>query len=224
MTDSSLQDWEAWLHGGSLDQCKAALDALAKYPAHEAVPILQRLLTHPDVVRRRFAVMGLGNHPTAASWQILTTLITQEQDDNILAEAANTLCDFGEAAVPLLVQLFERCPHWLTRQTILAILMDTQPNNILLSVVRMGLLDKTLTVRETAILALGSLLDGVCHGEAMVLLTELSGSSVWRDRWQAAIALRRSQTPEARKRLAALRQDDHPWVVAAALEATLQSS
>ena len=221
MDRDRLAQLESWLGAGAINQRKEALDAFTQCPSKTAVPVLQRLATHPDFMCRRFAVMGLGKHRTADSFQALQDLMAQETDQNVLAEIANSLFEFGPASVPLLHQLFQRCPYWLTRQTILSILMEAEQDEILLAVAQEGLQDETLAVKETAILALGKVLQGSCHKQGLDLLTKLAQAKSWRDRWRTATALRMSPSPSAKQLLIKLQSDENHYVVAAALEASL---
>jgi HEAT repeat protein len=218
MDGERLTQFESWLRSGAIDQRKAAIDGLAQCPAEVAIPILKRLAMEPDFLGRRFAVMGLGNHRTADSFEVLKELLAQEKDQNVLAEIANALFEFGRESIPILQRLFKRCPHWLTRQTILSILMEAEDDEVLLEVVREALQDETQTVRETAILALGGVLKGTAGSAALDLLVELAQGEFWRDRWRAATALQLSADPRAKQLLAALQRDENHYVVAAALE------
>ncbi|NET32748.1 MAG: HEAT repeat domain-containing protein [Cyanothece sp. SIO1E1] len=221
MDSDRLGQLETLLRHGALDQRKAALDELAQCPADLAVPVLQSLSTDSDFLCRRFAVMGLSNHRTQAALQVLKDLLEREPDDSVVAEIANSLFEFGEASIPLLQQLFERHHHWLTRQTIISILMEAHQDQVLLAVIRKALQDTTQTVKETAILALGQVLKGPFQQEALTILAELAVAPFWRDRWRTATALRLSTQPQAKVLLAKLQQDENHYVVAAALEATL---
>lgn len=221
MDSDRLNQLESWIRSGAIDERKRAIDELATYPSEIVVPILQRLSIEPNFICRRFAVMGLGNHKTEASLQVLKNLLTQESDDNVLAEIANTLFEFGDASLPLLQNLFERNRHWLIRQTILSILMEASQDETLLTVIQQGLQDETQTVKETAILALGKLLKGSCQQTALELLLELAEADFWRDRWRAATALTLANHPRATSVLAKLQQDENHYVAAAALEASL---
>ena len=221
MNSDRLHQLEDLLRHGPLNQRKAALDELSHCSAEVAIPVLQRLATEPEFLCRRFAVMGLSNHRTPTSLQVLTELLEHEPDDSVLAEIANALFEFGDESIPLLQQLFERHHHWLTRQTILSILMEAQRDDVLLAVIRQGLQDPTQTVKETAILALGQLLKGTFQEEALILLTELTQAPHWRDRWRTATALSLSSDPRAKQLLAKLQQDPKHYVVAAALDASL---
>jgi HEAT repeat protein len=165
--------------------------------------------------------MGLGNHLTEQSFQVLISLLEQEKDDNVISEIANTLFEFGDRSIPFLQNLFERNQNWLTRQTILAILMESDRPDILLNIINLALLDPTQTVKETAILALGSLLKSSYESDALDLLTELASAEFWRDRWRTAATLSISTNPRAKPLLAKLQKDENHYVVAAALEAGL---
>jgi HEAT repeat protein len=220
MDANYLDQLEQQLRSPALNERKIALDALAQTPSDLAVPILQRLTQDVDFLQRRFGVMGLGNHTTDESYAVLQHLLATEPDANVLAEVANSLFEFGEVSLPILTDLFQHNEHWLLRQTILGILADANRPEILLSVIRVGLTDTTETTRETAILALGALVNGDHQDEAVSLLLEMAGSSEWRDRWRAAIALTPAADPRAKAMLAQLREDANHYVVAAALEST----
>ncbi len=165
---------EFLFHSSSVFDRKTALDELAKCPSDIAVPILQSFVSSSDFLCRRFAVMGLGNHRTDESFQVLANLLEHEHDDNVLAELADTLFEFGDRAIPLLQNLFERNHNWLTRQTILSVLMESDRQDVLLNVIRQALQNSNQTVKETAILALQSLLKGQHEQEALDLLTEFT--------------------------------------------------
>jgi HEAT repeat protein len=221
MDSDRLAQLEFLFRSGSIYDRKLALDELSQAPSDQAVPFLQALTTSTDFLCRRFAIMGLGNHRTEQSFQVLTSLLEREQDDNVLSEIANTLFEFGDRAIPLLQNLFERNQNWLTRQTILAILMESDRLDVLLNIINIALLDPTQTVKETAILALGSLLKSKYESAALDLLTELAEAKFWRDRWRAATTLSISSNPRAKPLLAKLQQDENHYVVAAALESGL---
>ncbi|PZO45153.1 MAG: hypothetical protein DCF19_01285 [Pseudanabaena frigida] len=221
MDNDRIVQLELSFLSGSVYDRKLALDELAKCPSDIVVPILQRLTASSDFLCRRFAVMGLGNHLTDESFQVLTDLLAKEHDDNVLAEIADTLFGFGDRALPLLRDLFVRNQNWLIRQTIISIFMDSDREDILLEIIRQALLDPTQTIRETAILALGQLLNGQYEEESLDLLTELANAEVWCDRWRTATVLSKSSNPRAKLLLAKLRQDENHSVVAAALEADL---
>ncbi|MEL6247416.1 MAG: HEAT repeat domain-containing protein [Cyanobacteria bacterium J06648_16] len=221
MSPEQRQWYEAQLRSRALNERKAALDQLAAEPAAEAIPILQALASQGDVFQRRLAMMGFAHYLTDKSLTALTELMAAETDGNVLAEAANSLFDFGERAIPLLVRLFKQHSDWLLRQTVLSLLMESEDVAALLSVAADGMDDPTQTVKETAILALRQIWGSAYQDTALALLAEQAKSEDWRTRWRVATALTGCQAPLAKTLLAQLRQDPHHRVVAAALEASL---
>jgi HEAT repeat protein len=218
MNADRLAQLEIKLRAAALDQRKAALDELATCPSDLAVPMLQRLAQEPDFGQRRLAVMGLGNHRTEASLQVLQEILSQEKDPNVLAEAANSLFEFGDVAMPWLQTIFEQSDNWLVRQTIISLLVETQHYAILLAVVELAIKDETQTVKEAGILALSHLWTSDLKERALAWLTVLAQDDDWRVRWRSAIALQTSRTPQAQHLIAQLQQDSHFRVVAAALD------
>ena len=218
MNQDPIEQIEINLRAETLNQRKEALDELAEFPAEIAVPVLQRLVSEKDFGLRRLAVMGFGNYTTEASFQTLKQIIEQEQDPNVLAEAANSVFEFGDRAVPILQKLFEVSDNWLVRQTVISLLVETDCYEILLSVAKLALQDETETVKQTGISALGQLLNSSVKDRALDLLTQLAGDENWRSRWKVAYALQHSQDLQARGLIAKLQQDENYRVVAAALE------
>ncbi len=218
MERQRIEQMQMRLRSEALNQRKEALDELAEFPPEVAVPILEKLAGERDFALRRLAAMGLGNHRTDAAFQALQQMVSQDQDANVLAEAANSMFEFGEAAIPSLQELFERSDHWLVRQTIISLLIGTPYNEVLLAMVRQALEDDTETVKETGILALNQILKSPLQPQALTLLSELAQNADWRTRWRTATALHGCQDPQAKQLLAQLQQDENYRVVAAALE------
>ena len=206
------------LRGRALDKQKAALDRLAQVPADVAVPLLARLLESGDFMHRRMAVMGLGNHRVEDSFQLLSGVIARDLDPNVMGEAANAIVDFGDRAIPLLVDLFKRTDNWLVRQSIIPLLIDTKSQAELLTTAEIAIADDTQSVKEVGILALGYLLTSPFQAQALSLLLALCHDPSWRNRWRATIALQSLQNSATRTAIAQLQQDEHFRVVAAALE------
>jgi HEAT repeat protein len=213
-----LEQIDRDLRGSAIDLQRAALDRLAQVPADLAVPLLARLLDSSDFMHRRMAVMGLGNHQVEASFQLLATVITNDKDPNVMGEAANAIVDFGDRAIPLLVDLFQRTDNWLVRQSIIPLLIDTNSQAELLTTAEIAIADDTQSVKEVGILALGSLLTSPFQAQALPLLLALCHDPSWRNRWRATIALQSLQNSATRTAIAQLQQDEHFRVVAAALE------
>jgi HEAT repeat protein len=218
MDADRLAQVEKLLRSPALNIRVAAVNELAQTNAEVAVPVLARLAADGDFLYRRLAVMGLGNHPVAESMAVLEQLLLSEEDSNVVAEAANSLMEFGEAGMVRLAQLFRENENWLVRQTVLGVMMDGDRSATLFEVVRLGLADSVVTTRETAILALGKFVDTAFQGEAIALLLEIAVSGEWRDRWRSATALCRFQDDRAKEMLGRLRSDQSHYVVAAALE------
>jgi HEAT repeat protein len=222
MNDNPIERIEVNLRAEALNQRKAALDELAGYPPDVAVPILQNLVYEKDFLLRRLGVMGLGNHKTENSLQLLQEIIAQEQDGNVLAEAANSIFDFGDKAIPILTELFYKCDNWLVRQTVISLLIEASDSDALFSVAISGLKDDTETVKYTSILALGYLLKTPLHSQALDLLTNMATDEDWRIRWKTTQALQFTKDIKAKVIITKLQQDEHYRVVAAALEIASQ--
>jgi HEAT repeat protein len=218
MDTDRLAQVEKLLRSPALNIRVAAVNELARIDAEVAVPVLARLAADPDFLYRRLAVMGLGNHPVAASMEVLEGLLLSEEDSNVVAEAANSLMEFGAAGMVRLAQLFRENENWLVRQTVLGVMMDGDRSATLFNVVQLGLADPVVTTRETAILALGKFVGTDFQAEAMALLLEIAVSEEWRDRWRSATALCRFSDDRAKEMLGRLRSDQSHYVVAAALE------
>jgi HEAT repeat protein len=218
MNPDSIEQIEINLRSKALNHRKAALDKLADCPADIAIPILQRLAQESDFGLRRLAVMGFGNHKTTASFQALQKIIADDTDANVQAEAANSIFEFGDLAITPLVQLFQKSDHWLVRQTVISLLVDTEYSEALLAIAKDAIQDETQTVKEVGILAMGQLLKSPLQDQALEILAKLAESPDWRTRWRSAIAFQHSLTPQAKKIIIKLQQDEHYRVVAAALE------
>ena len=213
-----LEQIDRDLRGSAIDLQRAALDRLAQVPADLAVPLLAHLLDSGDFMHRRMAVMGLGNHQVEASFQLLANVISNDKDPSVMGEAANAIVDFGDRAIPLLVDLFKRTDNWLVRQSIIPLLIDTNSHAELLTTAEIAIADDTQSVKEVGILALGSLLTSPFQAQALPLLLALTHDPSWRNRWRATIALQSLQNPATKAAIAQLQQDEHFRVVAAALE------
>lgn len=218
MSQQPIEQIEISLRASELNLRKNALDELGKFSADVAIPVLQRLSQEPDFALRRLAVMGLGNHRTNESFQALQRIIEKDEDANVLAEAANSIFEFGEQAIPVLSGLFKRSQNWLVRQTVISLLVETTSYADLLEIAKIAITDPTQTVKEAGILALGQILKSPLQKQALEILTQLSYSPDWRTRWRVAIALQHSQAPQAKQLISQLQQDEHYRVVAAALE------
>ena len=218
MDSERLEQLKLQLRNNNIYHRQLALNELANIPSESALPVLQELLESPDFALRRIAVMGLGNHKIEESFELLTRILAIEKDANVLAEAANSLFEFGDRSIQPLKQLFIDSDNWLVRQTIVSILVDSNNPDVLLQIANMAIADRDQTTKETGILALSRLLNTPLKQEALNVFSTLTQAKYWRTRWRAAIALTASQDPQARELLSKLQQDEHYRVVAAALE------
>lgn len=215
---NNLPEIEMQLRSFALNERVMALNQLAKLDSSLAVPALERLAAETDFMFRRLAVMGLANHPTESAFDILQRLIDRESDHSVLAEAANSIFEFGDRSIPILLSIFERSSHWLVRQTIISILVETDHYDALFQVATEALQDETQTVKEAGILAMARIWRSSLAQPAFELIKALAGDAFWRNRWRAAIALSGCTLPESRELLAKLQTDENYRVVAAALE------
>jgi HEAT repeat protein len=215
---TELEQIDRDLRDRAIDKQKSGLDRLATMPAESAVPLLARLLESSDFMHRRIAVMGLGNHRVDAAFELLAGVIDNDRDPNVVGEAANSLFEFGDRAIPLLVALFDRANNWLVRQSIISLLLDTECHQETLTVATMAIADDTQSVKEVGILALGNLLKTSQAQAALALLLPFCDDPSWRNRWRAAIALQHLNNADTRAAINRLQQDEHFRVVAAALE------
>lgn len=218
MNSDRLSELKLKLRDNGIYQRKLALDELATASSDVALPILEELAQEKDFALRRIAVMGLGNHRTEDSFSLLKQILDTEQDANVLAEAANSLFEFGDRAVAPLQKLFNNSDNWLVRQTIISILVDSNSPNTLLQVANLAIKDRDQTTKETGILALSRLLNTSLKDKVLEIFSTLAEHRYWRTRWRTAIALTASEDPQAKKLLTKLQQDEHYRVVAAALE------
>ena len=218
MDQEGLQQIEIDLRSTNILQRKKALDKLATIEASLAVPILTKLAEEKDFGLRCMAVMGLSNHLTDDSFNFLVQVLEQEKDNSVLAEAANSIYDFGERALVPLQDLFERCDYWLVRHTIISVLVESDRPQILLDTARKALESENPMTRQLGIAALGKLIQTSEKNSALDLLEELTEAQSWYTRSRVAAILAKSDEPKAKELLALLQNDEDYRVVAAALE------
>lgn len=218
---SPTSEMEQNLRAAGLYQRWTAMNELGTYPATVAVPIFKRLLTEKDVGLRRMAIVGLGKHLNDETFQTLQAIIEGGGDPIILAEAANSIFEFGDVSIPIIQALFDRSSQsaqWQVRQTVISLLVETEHYAVLLAVATTALSDETKAIQELGVLALKQLLRSDLKESAIELLAKLANDPDWQIRWCSAIALHNCPEPQARQLIAQLLQDEHFRVVAAALE------
>lgn len=218
MDQDRLQQIETDLRSKRIDVRKAALDQLATVDSDSALPILKKLATEKDFGLRCLAMAGFNNYLTDNSFEYLANVLKEEKDHSVLAEAANSIYDFGEKAIAPLQDLFDDCENWLVRHTVVAVLVESENPQVLLSIAEKAIQTQTQMTKEIGIAALNKLLKTALKEEAFNLFSQLTQDVDWYIRRCTAIALKASQEPQARQLIAKLQQDENYRVVAAALE------
>ncbi|MBE9032100.1 HEAT repeat domain-containing protein [filamentous cyanobacterium LEGE 11480] len=195
------------------------ITALREYEPEVAVPLLMRCVDDSEVMIRSFVAMGLGYKQTPAAYEKLLTMVADEADPNIRAEAANSLGKYGQVAIPHLVKAFHSNLNWLMRLSIIPALARLDAPAELMNLCQAGLRDADVTVKETAITYLMDFAKGPQSDEALTLLLSYADSEHWNLRRQVALVLKSFEQDQAQETLMQLRQDPDHRVVAAALEA-----
>ena len=112
-----------------------AMPALAKLRAlpdsdndSVVIPLLILGSKQQAFLVRSLSCSGLGYRRNEQGWQVLTRLVSTDDDPNVRAEAANALASYGvERSWPLLSDSFAKDGAWLVRCSILSALAE-QPD------------------------------------------------------------------------------------------------
>ena len=99
---------------------------------------------------RSLSCSGLGYRRNEQGWQVLTRLVSTDDDPNVRAEAANALASYGvERSWPLLRDSFAKDGAWLVRCSILSALAEQPEINPawLLDLGKQAIADADGTVR-----------------------------------------------------------------------------
>jgi HEAT repeat protein len=170
---------------------------------------------------RRLAVMGLGKHRSDESFAELQAILNSSGDPIIVADAADALFEYGDVAIPILQQLFDRSTQsaqWQIRQTVISLLLDTDRDDVTLPLLTTALADENMVVRELGILAFKQMLQSPSQAAALAILVKSATDPNWQMRWCTARCLHGCPEPQARQAIAQLQQDEDFRVIAAALE------
>lgn len=193
------------------------LVALRDVDTQTAVPLLISKLRDPEFVARSFVAMGLGRHRTDGAFAALLTLLHEEGDYNVRAEAANSLSLYGSPALPHLLRAFEQDDHWLVRRSILSALVEMPYPEALYQVAAIALADSDPIVRESGIDGLNALAQTSERERALQLLLPLVSDEWWRVRLRVTQALKAFfEDGRAMAALAYLAKDEDERVRAAA--------
>ena len=157
-----------------------ALTQLRFCDAVDAVPLLVLGTEQKPFLVRSLSCSGLGYKRTEQGWNVLTRLLTADEDPNVRAEAANALASYGvERSWPLLQAAFSADGAWLVRCSILSALAEQPEIKLawLLELAQMAITDADGTVRVSGAEILGRIVrDGIAQpigAEARALLQPL---------------------------------------------------
>jgi HEAT repeat protein len=195
-----------------------AIVELRNYEPTVVVPLLRQRMYDKEFVIRSFVAKGLGYKINNEGFQTLLDLIDNDEDPNVKAEAANSLANYGEKAIPYLVELFRRESHWLVRQSIFAVINEFNSLELLFNFSSWGLEGNDLVVKLTSIANLERLKGTTYEQEAIDLLCEQSTAETVQIRVQVAKTLGAFDDPKAKAALVQLRSDSDYRVIAATLE------
>ena len=142
-----------------------ALTQLRFCEAEEAVPLLVLGTEQKPFLVRSLSCSGLGYKRTEQGWDVLTRLLTADEDPNVRAEAANALASYGvERSWPLLQAAFSADAAWLVRCSILSALAEQPEIKLiwLLELAQVAITDADGTVRVSGAEILGRIVrDGI---------------------------------------------------------------
>ena len=142
-----------------------ALTQLRFCEAEEAVPLLVLGTEQKPFLVRSLSCSGLGYKRTEQGWDVLTRLLTADEDPNVRAEAANALASYGvERSWPLLQAAFSADGAWLVRCSILSALAEQPEIKLiwLLELAQVAITDADGTVRVSGAEILGRIVrDGI---------------------------------------------------------------
>ena len=135
-----------------------ALTQLRFCTDEEAVPLLVLGSAQEAFLVRSLSCSGLGYKRTEQGWTVLETLLRNDGDSNVRAEAANSLASYGvERAWPLLKAAFLADDAWLVRCSILSALAEQPQIDLgwLLELASAAITDADGTVRVSGAEILG---------------------------------------------------------------------
>ncbi|QNI72251.1 HEAT repeat domain-containing protein [Synechococcus sp. NOUM97013] len=135
-----------------------ALTQLRFCTDEEAVPLLVLGSEQEAFLVRSLSCSGLGYKRTEQGWTVLETLLRNDGDSNVRAEAANSLASYGvERAWPLLKAAFLADDAWLVRCSILSALAEQPQIDLgwLLELASAAITDADGTVRVSGAEILG---------------------------------------------------------------------
>ena len=212
----NLKQLKASLNSENLGERLRALTELKHYETAVAVPLLISKLNDPELIVRSFVAMGLGQKQAPESFAALVQLLNCDRDPNVRAEAAHSLSQYGDIAIPHLVCCFCREQNWLVQRSILEPLIEAPHPEALYEICVYALAEEEQNIQNAAIQGLSALADTEKQMEALQHLLNLVGTPHWRTRVRVALALRKFSHPWAQEALQSLTTDNDHRVVGAA--------
>lgn len=186
----------------------AALVALRFIDEEAAAPILVAAATDPIPLVRVYAAIGLGKKHSAGTFELLTTLLNEDKDASVRAEAAGSLGSYSnQNAAEYLVRSYYEDMDWIVRYSVIVSLGQLRDARGY-SVLRSALASETEMIRDAAISALGEL----GNAKAIEVLLPLISSTDSEVRRRVAQALGSIGTQECRSPLNYLIKDEDSTV------------
>ncbi len=216
-----IQQIESFLESPNPQNRMKAITELRHHEPSMVVPLLKRSMYDKELLIRSFVAMGLGAKRNDEGFEALLNIIGHEDDPNVVAEAANSLANFGPRAIPHLTALFEQNSHWLIRQSIFPVLDYPESFETLVKLCRLGYEDEDQTVKLAAIANLERLKGTEQASAALNVLLQAATDNNASIRAKAAQLLMHFDTLQAQTALAELRQDSDYRVVKVFLESLL---
>ena len=160
-----LEELREAIASGDPVRAMPALTQLRFCDAEDAVPLLVLGTEQKPFLVRSLSCSGLGYKRTEQGWDVLSVLITADEDPNVRAEAANALASYGvERSWPLLQAAFSADGAWLVRCSILSALAEQPEIKLtwLLQLAQVAITDADGTVRVSGAEILGRIVrDGI---------------------------------------------------------------
>ncbi|WP_353258777.1 HEAT repeat domain-containing protein [Prochlorothrix hollandica] len=217
-----LEKIELHLSSADLQERLRATTALRAYGNAVAVPLLCSRIQDPEFIVRSLVAMILGHKRTAEGFSALTTLLQDDPDATVRAEAVHALSHFGQSAIDHLMAAFRHDQHWLVRRSIIATLLElplTGDRAVdFFNLCTVALRDSDVAVQEVGVEGLAIFATTPLRTAALDKLIPLVKADHWQTRMAASRALQDFDNHQAREALVQLRQDPDHRVVGGALE------
>jgi HEAT repeat protein len=213
-----LEKIQLYLDSPDVQERMRGIVELRRYSPEIVVPLLKKRMYDKEILIRSFVAIGLGRKKNEEAFEALLELIESDRDYTIIAEAANSLAQYGEKSLPYLVKLFKQYNHWLIRHSILAATENFNNPETTLKLCIWAVKGKDVVVTVTAISTLAQLAVTNQASEALKILLSLVEHREVEIRAKVASVLHLFNFPEAKEALAKLRQDSNYRVIGATLE------